>query len=119
MTAKPPSPAPARGGASGRLTAPALTSAGAGEKRTYKGGVTTLGKSKAVRLEERFFVDHPEFGRSARLEVRAIAPGCVLMAVEGARAVGQTPDGLDPLVGAFLAFMGRGPEGKPAQGPAA
>ena len=38
--------------------------------------------------------------------MRAIAPGCVLMAAEGPRAVGKTSDGLDPLVGAFLAFMG-------------
>lgn len=105
MTAKPPSYVPARGAASGRFAAPAPTSAGAGEKRTYEGAVATLGRSKAVRIEERFFVDHPEFGPGARVKVRAIAPGCVLMAVEGPRAVGAS-EGIDPLIGAFLAFMG-------------
>ncbi|WP_430418324.1 hypothetical protein [Phenylobacterium sp.] len=106
MAAKPPSNAPARGGASGCFPPPALTSAGGGERRFYEGAVTTFGRSKAVRLEERFFVDHPEFGPGARVEVRAIAPGCVLMAVEGASAVAENSDGVDPLVGAYLAFIG-------------
>lgn len=101
MTARPPSHVPTRSGASGRFAPPAPTSAGPGERRLYEGAVTTFGRSKAVRLEERFFVDHPEFGPGA------IAPGCVLMAVEALRAVGETSDGPDPLVGAFLAFMGR------------
>lgn len=105
MTAKPPSRALARGGVTGRSGPPVPTPAGAGERRIYEGAVTTLGRSKAVRLEERFFVDHPEFAPGAPFTVRAIAPGCVLMAVEKARAVGQTSDGLDPLVGRRCATM--------------
>ena len=105
MTARSPSYVPTRGDASGRFAPPAPTSAAGDERRSYEGAVTTFGRSKAVRLEERFFVDHPEFGPGARVKVQAIAPGCVLMAAEGPRAVGKTSDGLDPLIGAFLAFM--------------
>lgn len=105
MTARPTQRSASRGAVTGQFLSRSPMIGGGTEFRSYKGAVTTTGKSGAVRFEKQFFTNHPEFALSARVTARTVAPGFVLIAVDVPEAVGDKRDELDPMVGAFLSFM--------------
>lgn len=76
----------------------------ADDTATFKGAVTTTGRSEALRFEKSFFRANPEFRQRARVIARVIGPGHVLVAVEDQPVEDQGPD---PVASAFLSFLER------------
>lgn len=70
---------------------------------SYTATATAVGNSKGLRLEAALFREHPEFA-SGDFEVDVIAPGRLLIRAE-ARASGD--DAIDPVLDAFLGFLGQ------------
>lgn len=72
---------------------------------TFSGSITTIGKSKAIRLDKALFRLHPEFRQKAKVRAQVIAPGHALISVveEGTAALEEE----DPVVTAFLSFLER------------
>jgi antitoxin PrlF len=70
---------------------------------SYRGTITTTGKSEAIRLEKALFRSHPEFRQKARVRANVVGPGHVLISVleEGSAAAEEE----DPVVSAFLGFL--------------
>ncbi len=68
-------------------------------RATFKGTITTTGRSEALRLDKALFKAHPEFRQKARIRAQVIGPGSLLV----------TPDAdeRDPVVVAYLAFLER------------
>jgi len=69
---------------------------------TFRGSITTTGKSEAIRLDKALFRLHPEFRQKAKVRAQVIAPGQALISVveEGGHA-----EEADPVVAAFLAVV--------------
>ena len=70
---------------------------------SYRATATAVGNSKGLRVEGALFREHPEFA-SGEFEVDVIAPGRLLIRAQPADA-GE--EGEDPILGAFLAFLGQ------------
>lgn len=70
---------------------------------SYRATATAVGNSKGIRLEGALFREHPEFA-SGEFEVDVIAPGRLLIRAQPADA---SDEGDDPILGAFLAFLGQ------------
>lgn len=67
---------------------------------SYHASATTVGNSKAIRLDAALFRQHPEFA-SGEFEVSVISPGCLLV-----RAAEETTETkTDPVFAAFVGFM--------------
>ena len=75
----------------------------------YQASATTVGNSKGLRLDAALFREHPEFA-SGNFEVDVIAPGRLLIRAQPAD-VGVEGD--DPILGAFLGFLGQTMERRP------
>lgn len=69
---------------------------------SYHATATAVGNSKGLRLDAALFREHPEFA-SGEFEVDVIAPGRLLIRAQPAD-MGE--DGDDPILGAFLGFLG-------------
>jgi hypothetical protein len=69
---------------------------------SYRATATAVGNSKGLRVEGALFREHPEFA-NGEFEVDVIAPGRLLVRAQVADASGV---GDDPILGAFLAFLG-------------
>lgn len=71
---------------------------------SYKGKITTVGTSEAIRLEKDLFKQHPEFKQAAEVKADVIGPGKILISlVDEAKSKNEA----DPVVGAFLSFLER------------
>ena len=71
---------------------------------SYKGKITTVGTSEAIRLEKDLFKQHPEFKQSAEVKATVIGPGKILISlVDKVSSCNED----DPVVGAFLSFIER------------
>jgi antitoxin PrlF len=70
---------------------------------TFKGPITTTGKSEAIRLDKALFRLHPEFRQKAKVRAQVISPGHALITVVDDEAA--SIDDEDPVVTAFLAFI--------------
>lgn len=70
----------------------------------YKGRFTRIGSSKAYAFESALFRSHPEFD-AHDVEADCIGPGVLL--VRAVDAEEEAEPGLDPVLGAFLAFVER------------
>jgi hypothetical protein len=70
---------------------------------TFKGPITTTGKSEAIRLDKALFRLHPEFRQKAKVRAQVISPGHSLITVVDDEAA--SIDDEDPVVTAFLAFI--------------
>src|SRR5438552_1010220 len=70
---------------------------------TFRGSITTTGKSEAIRLDKALFRLHPEFRQKAKVRAQIIAPGQALISVvdEGP----SEPDEADPIMSAFLGLL--------------
>ena len=84
----------------------------------YSGKTTVAGNSTALRVEARFFHEHPEFGKGAGLRIKAVAPGVALVSLSGVSRsstprVPEAAPEFDPAELAFLAFLERGMEQHP------
>jgi hypothetical protein len=71
----------------------------------FGGAITTTGRSGALRLEKSFFQAHPEFLLKAKLRVRHIGPGQLLVSVEDGPKAAAAEEAHDPIVTAYLAFL--------------
>ena len=71
---------------------------------SYRGTITTTGKSEAIRLEKALFRSHPEFRQKARVRADVVGTGHVLISVV---ANDSSIEQEDPVVGAFLSFLER------------
>src|SRR5271163_650860 len=71
---------------------------------SYKGKITTVGSSEAIRLEKDLFRQHPEFKQSAIVKADIIGRGRILISVV---SKSNTKEDEDPVVGAFLSFLER------------
>ena len=72
---------------------------------SYRGTITTTGKSEAIRLEKALFRSHPEFRQKARVRADVVGTGHVLISVvDDDSAVVEEED---PVVSAFLSFLER------------
>ena len=58
---------------------------------TYRGTVTTTGKSEAIRLEKALFKSHPEFSQKSKVHAHVIGPGTMLISVAGRRSLKLRP----------------------------
>ena len=47
-------------------------------RATFKGTITTTGRSEALRLDKALFKAHPEFRQKARVRAHVIGPGSLL-----------------------------------------
>lgn len=70
---------------------------------SYRATATAVGNSKGIRVEGALFREHPEFAEG-NFEVDVIAPGRLLVRAE-ARATGE--EATDPVLDAFLGFLGQ------------
>ena len=70
---------------------------------TFKGSITTTGKSEAIRLDKALFRLHPEFRQKAKVRAQVISPGHALITVVDDEAA--SIDDEDPVVTAFLAVI--------------
>lgn len=70
----------------------------------FSGTVTTSGNSEAIRFERALFKAHPEFRRDSKVVAQIIAPGHMLVSVAHPAAKDATDS--DPVIDAFLAFLG-------------
>lgn len=69
---------------------------------TYRGTVTTTGKSEAIRLEKALFKSHPEFSQKSKVHAHVIGPGTMLISVAG---TAKSETEADPVMAAFLSFL--------------
>jgi antitoxin PrlF len=79
-------------------------------RATFRGTITTTGRSEALRLDKALFKAHPEFRRKARIRAHVIGPGSLLVTLDPDERDGaQAPDEVerDPVVSAYLAFLER------------
>jgi antitoxin PrlF len=79
-------------------------------RATFKGTITTTGRSEALRLDKALFKAHPEFRQKARVRAHVIGPGSLLVTLDaGERNGAEAPDAVerDPVVSAYLAFLER------------
>jgi antitoxin PrlF len=79
-------------------------------RATFKGAITTTGRSEALRLDKALFKAHPEFRQKARIRAQVIGPGSLLVTLDAdQRDDAQAPDEVerDPVVAAYLAFIER------------
>ncbi|MGO4870308.1 MAG: type II toxin-antitoxin system PrlF family antitoxin [Roseiarcus sp.] len=77
---------------------------------TFKGTITTTGRSEALRLDKALFKAHPEFRQKARIRAHVIGPGSLLVTLDAEERNGaEAPDAVerDPVVSAYLAFLER------------
>jgi antitoxin PrlF len=79
-------------------------------RATFKGTITTTGRSEALRLDKALFKAHPEFRQKAKIRAHVIGPGSLLVTLdpderEGAKALDEVER--DPVVSAYLAFLQR------------
>ena len=79
-------------------------------RATFKGTITTTGRSEALRLDKALFKAHPEFRQKARVRAHVIGPGSLLVTLEaddplGVEAANEIER--DPVVAAYLAFLER------------
>jgi antitoxin PrlF len=79
-------------------------------RATFKGTITTTGRSEALRLDKALFKAHPEFRQKARVRAHVIGPGSLLVTLDaddrnGAEAANEIER--DPVVAAYLAFLER------------
>jgi antitoxin PrlF len=72
---------------------------------SYRGTITTTGKSEAIRLEKALFRSHPEFRQKARVRADVVGTGHVLISVVDDDSVAVEEE--DPVVSAFLGFLER------------
>jgi antitoxin PrlF len=70
---------------------------------SFRGSITTSGKSEAIRLEKALFRLHPEFRQKAKVRADIIAPGRALITVVDEQASAEEEE--DPVVLAYLAFL--------------
>ena len=70
---------------------------------SFRGSITTSGKSEAIRLEKALFRLHPEFRQKAKVRADIIAPGRALITVVDESATDEDEE--DPVVRAYLAFL--------------
>jgi antitoxin PrlF len=68
----------------------------------YIGTITTIGRSRAIRLERALFQSHPEFAQTAKVQAHVIAPGTMLVSIAD-QATAETE--ADPVIAAFLGFL--------------
>ena len=71
----------------------------------YKGSVTTTGSSEAIRFEKGLFRQNPEFRQRVNVEAHVIGRGMLLVHVLDDGPELEQGEHVDPVVGAFLAFM--------------
>jgi hypothetical protein len=71
----------------------------------YKGDVTSLGTSNAIRFEADMFRQHPEFRSSSAVEAHVLGPGTLLVRVVPAASPASSPLHEDGLITAFLSFL--------------
>jgi len=79
-------------------------------RATFKGTITTTGRSEALRLDKALFKAHPEFRQKARIRAQVIGPGSLLVTLDADERDGaEPPDAVerDPVVAAYLAFLER------------
>lgn len=69
----------------------------------YDGKVTSLGKSKGIRLDAAFFQAHPEFNGEVRATV--LADGQVLLSAKSSVRRPAAQDDADPVMLGFLRFL--------------
>lgn len=69
---------------------------------SYKGKITTVGTSEAIRLDKDLFRQNPEFKQAAEVKADIIGPGKMLITVMDNPDLDNEDD---PIVGAFLAFL--------------
>lgn len=69
---------------------------------SYKGKITTVGTSEAIRLDKDLFKQNPEFKQAAEVKADIIGPGKMLISVVDNPNLDNEDD---PIVGAFLAFL--------------
>jgi antitoxin PrlF len=79
-------------------------------RATFKGTITTTGRSEALRLDKALFKAHPEFRQKARIRAHVIGPGSLLVTLDADDPLGaEAADAFerDPVVAAYLAFLER------------
>jgi antitoxin PrlF len=79
-------------------------------RATFKGTITTTGRSEALRLDKALFKAHPEFRQKARIRAQVIGPGSLLVTLDAdERNDAEARDEVerDPVVAAYLAFLER------------
>jgi antitoxin PrlF len=79
-------------------------------RATFKGTITTTGRSEALRLDKALFKAHPEFRQKARVRAHVIGPGSLLVTLDADDPLGaEAADEIerDPVVAAYLAFLER------------
>ena len=69
---------------------------------SYRGTITTTGKSEAIRLEKALFKSHPEFRQKTKVHAHVIGPGTMLVSVADELTVDKRAD---PVMAAFLSFL--------------
>ncbi|MCW5824571.1 MAG: type II toxin-antitoxin system PrlF family antitoxin [Cyanobacteria bacterium TGS_CYA1] len=69
---------------------------------SYKGKITTVGTSEAIRLDKDLFKQNPEFKQAAEVKADIIGPGMMLITVTNNSNLDSEDD---PIVSAFLAFL--------------
>jgi antitoxin PrlF len=78
---------------------------------SYRGTITTTGKSEAIRLEKALFRLHPEFRQKARVRAHVVGPGHVLISVVDESSASAEEE--DPVVAAFLGFLEQDMKARP------
>lgn len=69
---------------------------------SYKGKVTTVRTSEAIRLDKDLFRQNPEFKQAAEVRADIIDPGKMLISVVDSPNIDHEDE---PIVGAFLASV--------------
>lgn len=67
----------------------------------YKGTITTVGDSDAIRIDKALFRQHPEFKKKAAVTAHVIGPGKILISLETQNAENE----FNPVLDAFLSFL--------------
>jgi antitoxin PrlF len=78
---------------------------------SYRGTITTTGKSEAIRLEKALFRSHPEFRQKAKVRAHVVGPGHVLISVLEESSILAEEE--DPVVVAFLGFLEQDMKARP------
>jgi hypothetical protein len=71
----------------------------------YPGKITTVGNSKAIRLDASLFKSHGEFSGNAKVQASVIGRGHMLISVVDDAVADDVED--DPALPAFLALLER------------
>ncbi|MDV2985836.1 UNVERIFIED_CONTAM: type II toxin-antitoxin system PrlF family antitoxin [Methylobacteriaceae bacterium AG10] len=74
---------------------------------SFKGSITTTGRSEALRLDKALFKAHPEFRQKAKIRAHVLGPGTMLVTLDPDEPVPESATGQDPVVAAYLAFLER------------